>query len=592
MDATHRRDASGPAFDASVQDDAASESLDAAQSPDAPDARAPPPDAAPWLDAATGLDAGGDPDVGGAVDAGACAPLPDPMGGASTVDLFAQIGAASVVNSAWEPLPNYTATGSTDYEHGGYGLGQSSDQFADGTHAGPRTFYLLPPSNPSDFIKIFFPSQSLAPAAAYVFSSKIGIRHVPGSTALGVSVHVVVSADPDVAGEPSWVELAQYSLAKTDTRQLEVPLGLWPLRANFKLAIQISCVGNNYYDVVLLDGASLRPVQPRAALGVNQPNLMWDSGGVPVMQRRVDQMASVGAMQLRLALRGVGVMSPTLAIIKRANERGMKVLLNVLHEAEDFVDPLGATANGGAEFNALCGWPNGNFRLSAVDLPRYRARLTAYVDAIRAQGLTVDAYEIGNEYDWVCFNGDIPLTGGAPDQSFNATAARYAEILRASYEIIHRPGDCRPPAVVTFGPANTIHFRPSNSIDPVRFFTYLRNVNGVDYLARYADVIGEHIYSSEATNTADLRAAAQAVPAGKPFWVTEWGVPLSAASTGYPRYAAMKAVLSLMSSLPDVRIENSFLYAFEDAQWGVYDTSRDTPLFEARIFSDYRVPAR
>jgi hypothetical protein len=401
----------------------------------------------------------------------------------------------------------------------------------------------------------------------------------------------VAAGTPAVAQEPAWTVIATLPLARTDTRTVEIPLGLWPLRPKFQLALQVSCVTNNWYDAVIFDDAALVPARPRPRLGVNETNLAWDPGGIPAMEARVDQMAQLGIRQLRLGLRGTSLLAETVAIVKRARGHGMGVLLAVVTDAEDFVDPAGALAHAGSAFNAKCGWPSGIYRLTAVDLGRYKARLQSYVSAFAAAGLVIDAYEIGNEYDWVCFNGDLPLSGTITPTDFDATVQAYAGILKASHQVLHDPARCANPLVLTFGASNGYFTLGggSGSVDATAFLARLRSIQGADYLASFADGIAEHLYNNDEHDAAILEAAATVVPAGRPFWITEWGVATSVVATGYPRYAALKQELTRFNSLPALSVENSFLYAFSDGVWEVFDPPTGTPLYEARIFQDYPV---
>jgi len=58
-----------------------------------------------------------------------------------------------------------------------------------------------------------------------------------------------------------------------------------------------------------------------------------------------------------------------------------------------------------------------------VNLAKLAQRLRTQLDAVKAANLTIDAFEIGNEDDWICFNGDVP-DGHTPTQEEWMTAVR------------------------------------------------------------------------------------------------------------------------------------------------------------------------
>ena len=99
-----------------------------------------------------------------------------------------------------------------------------------GSPAGANSFYLLPPTDPGDFVKALFPEETLDVRADFFLRAKVGIRQAAGSTSQGVTVQVVAAATQDVPEEPAWTVLQSLTLAKDETRTIEVPLGLWPLR--------------------------------------------------------------------------------------------------------------------------------------------------------------------------------------------------------------------------------------------------------------------------------------------------------------------------------------------------------------------------
>src|ERR1700680_5087098 len=89
--------------------------------------------------------------------------------------------------------------------------------------------------------------------------------------------------------------------------------------------------------------------------------------------------------------------------VKLAKQNGLKFLANVLPSGADYDNPK--NENAGEDFGKRCGWPQGSSKLSQMNLAKFAQRMRTQLDAVKAANLTIDAFEIGNECDWICFNG-------------------------------------------------------------------------------------------------------------------------------------------------------------------------------------------
>ena len=88
-------------------------------------------------------------------------------------------------------------------------------------------------------------------------------------------------------------------------------------------------------------------------------------------------------------------------MVRQVHARGMKLLAVVGHSASDFdskdyIDPK----------TSGCQW--GTYPLSKINLSKLEQRVRVYFDAIKNAGLSVDAFEIGNELDLYCNDADMP----------------------------------------------------------------------------------------------------------------------------------------------------------------------------------------
>ncbi len=179
-------------------------------------------------------------------------------------------------------------------------------------------------------------------------------------------------------------------------------------------------------------------------------------------------------------------------------------------------------------------------QLSQINLAKLAQRLRTQFDAVKAANLTIDAFEIGNEVDWICFNGDVP-DGHIPTAAEWMTAVRgYANFLKAAAEVIHDPRYFPNAKIITFGIAHGSDRwdrPPHHFSNPARMVAALRNLDGFNYLDNaiyHVDGYGTHIYPNpdnlEQSVTDLIRQDAAILGPDKPFWITEWGLP----SNKYP----------------------------------------------------------
>jgi O-glycosyl hydrolase len=224
--------------------------------------------------------------------------------------------------------------------------------------------------------------------------------------------------------------------------------------------------------------------------------------------------------------------------VRLAKQNGLKFLADVLPSAADYDDSK--NENAGEDFRKRCGWPQGSSKISQMNLTKFSQRMRAQLDAVKAANLTIEAFEIGNEVDWICFNGDAP-NGHAPTKAELMTAVRgYAHFLKAAAEVIRDPRYFPTAKIITFGIAHgsdrwdnpAHHFS-----NPARMVALLRNLDGFNYLDNdiyHVDGYGTHIYpypdNLEQSVTDLVRQDDAILGPDKPFWITEWGLP----ANGYP----------------------------------------------------------
>lgn len=517
-----------------------------------------------------------------------------PAGGNSkppSVDLVSHFSTARVENLAYQSRPRSWPALEADLSSGGAGVIETGQRrFQDGSVPNDPGLFVVPPAATEDATKISFPAITLADCRTWTLEMNVGLAQQDGHTAAGVTLSVVVAGTPFRQGaeRPSWQVLLRQRIPPGTTQQLSIPLGVWPLRDNFEVALQVSGERGQAGDMLLLEQPTLVPGNQRPELGVQRSGLefpvLLDGHGdeVPVSQL-FDELSHLEAGWLRLPMRDSqgNTIQNFVDRVRRATAQGRKILAVVLSDPEDGGGAPPAHAGEDA-FRQLCGWSAGIPRLSDTQLPLYEKRLDNYLQALRAEGLQIDAFEIGNEYDWVCFNGDIPIADASnpgptiSEVAFDDTVSAYAGILEASHRQIrmHNPSA----TILTFGTANIPDHWPSaenplaSKIAPERFLSALRDVHGVNYLQSYSDAAAVHLYNEDAI-LEELHANATAAKT-RQVWVTEFGVD-NTRYRGEARFDRYMDFLSLLNATGDVEVPMALPYAYESARFSFIDPDRN-----------------
>jgi hypothetical protein len=294
--------------------------------------------------------------------------------------------------------------------------------------------------------------------------------------------------------------------------------------------------------VVCLLFAPLSRIVAQAAqeFGIDRSNLTREKESVE--EKALHDIRSLHAAWFRDVLSG-GTSPEGIAKfvneLKLAKQNDLKFLANILPACADY-DGNCQNQNAGEDFRKRCGWSQGSGQFSRVNLAKLARRLRTEFDAVKAANLTIDAFEIGNEVDWICFNGDVP-DGREPTQADWMTAVRgYAHFLRTTAEIIHDPHYFPQAKIITFGIAHGSDRwdrPPHHFSSPARMVAMLRNLDGFNYLdnaSYHVDGYGTHIYPNpdnlEQSVTDLIGGDAEILGPDKPFWITEWGL----AAAKYP----------------------------------------------------------
>jgi hypothetical protein len=223
--------------------------------------------------------------------------------------------------------------------------------------------------------------------------------------------------------------------------------------------------------------------------------------------------------------------------IKLVKQNQLKFLAIVSPTSTDY-DPGYTGTNAGDDFRKICGWSGGSPQLSKINLTNLTQRLRTQLAAVKAANLTIDAFEIGNEEDWICYNGDVPNGHKASDAELLTAVRGYANFLKAAATVIHDPHYFPQAKIITFGIAHSSDrwdVPPHHFSNPAHMVAMLKNLDGFNYLDNpgyHVDGYGTHIYPWDANNLEssidlvrqDAAALGSLLSPDKPFWVTEWGL--------------------------------------------------------------------
>jgi hypothetical protein len=258
--------------------------------------------------------------------------------------------------------------------------------------------------------------------------------------------------------------------------------------------------------------------------------------------RRVAVLDGIARVHAQWFRDGFGKGPPDLFVdlVKLVHARGMKILAVFGPAASDY--PPGAYLS---KETSGCQW--GTYPLSKINLDAYQKRIEAQFAAVRAADETVDAFEVGNEFDLYCNDADNPtgaewakhqwkwFLSAAQVQTF---VRGYAPYLSASVASIRK---YFPQAkIITYG-----HSIPT-SAPLIEALASVRAADGkiADY-TKLVDGYGAHLYPvsdttlnmvEDATNVLRYDAAHLPHMSEKSIWITEWNPTGSSWWNGRPWY--------------------------------------------------------
>lgn len=314
-----------------------------------------------------------------------------------------------------------------------------------------------------------------------------------------------------------------------------------------------------------------------ARIGVNRLNLAWLSRSD--QERVLGEMAANGITHARLSLSRP--VDKSIEALEVASQLGIRILLEIQLTNNSYFPETARLRTG---FGRI--WDV--HRFSELDLDRYRMGLRDALHRIDALGIRLEAVEPGNEINFSAYNGDLlvyRLPGERTPRSIVELADRaafeqgldkYVEALKITREEVRATVHSSGAAIVSAGlsdlSADWADGRGMERLDPHEVIALLRK-RGIDSLV---DAYGIHVYPGQKPAPAlsdGVRRVldfCQTDNAGRPCWVTEWGIANTARVCPVDdrkREDAVRAVRAVFQELMDGgRLTAAYYYDWDTEQ--------------------------
>lgn len=314
-----------------------------------------------------------------------------------------------------------------------------------------------------------------------------------------------------------------------------------------------------------------------ARIGINRLNLAWLSRSD--QERVLGEMAANSITHARLSLSRP--VDKSIEGLEIASRLGIRILLEVQLTNKSYFPETARPRTG---FGRI--WDV--HRLSELDLDRYRMGLRDALRRIDALGIRLEAIEPGNEINFAAYNGDLvvyrrpgertprSIADLADRVAFEQGLDKYLEAVKITREEVRRTVHSSDAAIVSAGlsdlSADWADGRGMERLDPGEVVALLRK-RGLDSLV---DAYGIHVYpgqkraSALADRVKGVLDFCRADNAGRPCWVTEWGIANTARDCPVDdrkREDAVRAVRAVFQQLMDEgRLAAAYYYDWDTEQ--------------------------
>lgn len=309
-------------------------------------------------------------------------------------------------------------------------------------------------------------------------------------------------------------------------------------------------------------------------MGVNRVNLAWLSRDD--QEKILKQIAASGVTDIRLSLSRP--IDKSIDALEIADRLGLRILLEIQLNNKSYYPP-GTRPRTGHDRS----WEV--YRLSDLDPDLYRRELRKALQRIDQLGIRLAAVEPGNEINFSPYNGDLivyPEPGVRTPRSRNELQNRdaFERGLDAYVAAVKITGDevgatihSRDAAIVSAGltdmSARFADKQGLERLDAAEMIELLRE-RGLDSLV---DAYGIHLYPGNRPVRAlqarvkDVLDFCQPGDAGKPCWITEWGIAnmdMSCPVDDRQRKRKIRAMREIFEELTEAdRLSAAFYYDWD-----------------------------
>jgi len=221
--------------------------------------------------------------------------------------------------------------------------------------------------------------------------------------------------------------------------------------------------------------------------------------------------------------------------------------------------------------------------LSFADPEGSRAYFQSFIGQLEANGIVLEGFELGNEINWAAFNPEFPLPGEGKNFGLSDLAhdpegqqiakgfLQYVKILAALKDVRDHSTLNRHTPIISAGLADDGGEGPwpGSKVDGVSVNATLEflRAHGMDALV---DAYGIHTYPwaktpSERKQRLEKYAVAECRPAhstaGKPCWITEWGVDNKTTSCPLDDTARAAVVTDIMDDFRELATQGHLVGA-------------------------------
>lgn len=339
----------------------------------------------------------------------------------------------------------------------------------------------------------------------------------------------------------------------------------------------------------------------------------------------LDKIKDSGISRMRLTIVYFKHLRMTSDFIRHANQIDLDVVMSFNYNT----NPVFYPPDTEKVFGPL-GW--GNFRFSELDPDRFEKAFRGAMQHFRNAGARVDAYILGNEPNWIGFNGDLLEVGINGPKIFDLTTdwndpefiqvregiVKYGETYRRARKVVdsvYRPGSVELISGGVNHPLEgSIMANGRVTVRPALFLKILQGshqdqpANAPDYLS-YVDQVGVHLYpfgraydvdpdTSYASTlefiTTIMNPIIDAIGDDYTFMSAETGSYNQNAKTVQGEQITQQQRLDLwrllVRALHDPALSRVnwgaiIMYAWDHGGWAIYQDDRLLPV--ATVFRDY-----